>query len=107
MKLTLTDIIALSKSGYKKKDIDDLLSMEIPEESEELESVQEDETQSHLQQESKDDNEESINYKEEYEQLKAQLKELQEMNRNKDLSDVSDSVEERKQRMLERAKKFM
>lgn len=107
MKLTLTDIIALSKSGYKKKDIDDLLSMEIPEESEELESVQEDETQSHLQQELKDDNEESINYKEEYEQLKAQLKELQEMNRNKDLSDISDSVEERKQRMLERAKKFM
>lgn len=107
MKLTLTDIIALSKSGYKKKDIDELLSMEIPEESEELESVQEDETQSHLQQELKDDNEESINYKEEYEQLKAQLKELQEMNRNKDLSDISDSVEERKQRMLERAKKFM
>lgn len=107
MKLTLADIISLSKSGYKKKDIDELLSMEIPEESEELESIQEDESQSNHQQELKDDDEESIKYKEENERLKAQLKELQEMNRNKDSSDNSDSPEERQRRIMERAKKFM
>ena len=59
MKMTLADIIALTRSGYKKKDIDELLSMELPEETEELENSPEEEEQSNHQQEEKDDSHET------------------------------------------------
>lgn len=108
MKMTLADIIALSKSGYKKKDIDELLAMELPEEDPEPESPEKTPEHGDQDQEEPEADKESMdNIKEENEKLKAQLEQLQKENREKDRTDPADTEAARLKRLQERAKQFM
>lgn len=105
--MTIQDIIALAKSGYKKKDIEELLKLEIPEEPE-PESPEKDPEHAPEEPEEPEEKDDSIDDKElRIQELEAQIRKLQEANRNKDQSGGSDPEAERKKRMIERAKSFM
>lgn len=106
--MNLADVIALAKSGYKKKDIDELLALEIAEEAEpEAENGAKEPPQDEPDPEPTEPSIDIENLRRENEELKNQLSELQKKNREKSVADPGDAAAERAKRLAERAKDFM
>ena len=115
--MNINDIIALAKSGYKKKDIDELLKMETPKEPEPLpeepepESPEKDPEHELPEPEEKEDDDkikEQINRANlEIADLKAKLAKAQAQNVRKDIDDGRDAAAERGQRIADYARSLM
>lgn len=80
--MTLTDIIALAKEGYKPSDIKELIALgtEAPEKTEEAEQKTQEEESANDKAEEKEpeaEEQEAIDYKSKYEEVNAKLAELQ------------------------------
>lgn len=112
--MNLNDIIALAKSGYKKKDIDELLALdvtpEIPDEPAQ-ENGQKDDAEVQ-QAEDNDPIDDTIQKQieeaqSEIRKLKDDLAAAQKLNRTYDITRGLDELEERRKRIEELARKMM
>ena len=115
--MNINDIIALAKSGYKKKDIDELLKMETPKDPEPIpeeplpESPERDPEQEQPEPEEKegdDDIKEQINRANlEIADLKAKLAKAQAQNVRKNIDDGRDAAADRDARIADYARRLM
>lgn len=103
-KLSIFDIVALAKAGYKAADIDKLTSVDIPEDGEDQEQQQTKAPAESLEQppaenpgktagkdkEGSEDKEDDIDYKKLYEDKCAELEKAQQKNTHQNQSNVTD-----------------
>lgn len=88
--MNLTDVIALARAGYKKKDIDELLAIEVEEPEEPQEKVEEKEEP----EETEEEEEPAVDYKKLYEESQEQLKAAQKKNVKEPMKDDSKKDED-------------
>ena len=118
--MNITDIIALSKAGYKKKDIDELLKMDVPQEPE---PASEPEPEPGTENGQKDDtkvdpvpapqpvNDDINKLKEQYDlkiaELEKKLEAAQKANVSKNIDNGKDEAAERQKRITDYARSLM
>lgn len=110
--MNLNDIIALAKSGYKKKDIDELLKLEIPTEEEETKESTPEEDDADSESNLNNSNDVEIDEKlknalDKINELEEKLSKAQKDNVNKNNDNLHNEVKERNDRISSYAKNFM
>ena len=85
--MKLDDIIALAKQGYKPSDVKELIELSKDEPEYEPEDEQEDELEDEPEDELEDELEDENEKQKEIDELKGQIKKLQEENARRDNSD--------------------
>lgn len=102
--MKMKEIVALAVAGYKKKDIDELLALELPEDDQHEEPQDEvidkkEEPEEEQKRKSEEDEkpepaEDEIDYKKLYEESQLKIKELQQSNVKKDIEGDEESLDD-------------
>lgn len=112
--MNLNDIIALAKSGYRKKDIEELLAMDVTPENPDEPAPENDQKDDTNEQQAVTDDSIDDNIQKQIEEAQAEIQKLkddlaaaQKLNRTYDITRGLDELEERRKRIEALARNMM